>query len=267
PAAARFEAAPSRAAEGRRRRVRANAATAHGARLDAAIAARDADALPSLFADESDAVDHTTGTTWDRQGGAFSYRALVSARDPICRHEPLATLGDALALSRVSMSASGFTGGTFDVGAYERVQIVLAEVDARGHRRRAEAFAVDRLGDAVARLYERYAELLPGGPTRDRGAATARSVAAGVGPPPPIDPRGATLAPAMEFVDHRPLGFPSASGAEANLRRIRSLFETAADVAFSVDDILALRADALLLRWTISGTDRAGGGGFERTYF
>ncbi len=76
------------------------------------------------------------------------------------------------------MSASGFAGGKFDVGAYERDEIILIEVDAQGRRRRLEVFAADRLGDAVARLYERYAELLPDGPARDRAAATARSVAA-----------------------------------------------------------------------------------------
>jgi hypothetical protein len=39
-----------------RRRVRPNAATAHAARADAMIAARDADALPALFADEVEVV-------------------------------------------------------------------------------------------------------------------------------------------------------------------------------------------------------------------
>src|SRR5262249_20333672 len=41
-----------------RRRVGANAVTAFMARLDAAIAARDADALSTLFADEWEALDH-----------------------------------------------------------------------------------------------------------------------------------------------------------------------------------------------------------------
>ncbi|MGH9670631.1 MAG: hypothetical protein ACRD3A_11035, partial [Terriglobales bacterium] len=59
-----------------------------------------------------------------------------------------------------------------------RTQIILIEADAQGRHRRQEAFAADRLGDAVARLYERYADLLPDGPARARAAATARSVAA-----------------------------------------------------------------------------------------
>src|SRR5262249_2398091 len=45
------------------RRVRANAATAHAARGEAAIAARDAEAFAAMFADESEVVDHTTGAT------------------------------------------------------------------------------------------------------------------------------------------------------------------------------------------------------------
>ena len=80
----------------------------------------------------------------------------------------MATLGEALALCRMSWSSSGVAGGGFDVGAYENEQIALIEVDARGQRRHGEFFADDRLGDAVARLYELYAELLPDGPARER---------------------------------------------------------------------------------------------------
>src|SRR5262249_41714671 len=55
------------------RRVGANAVTASMARLDAAIAARDTDALSSFFADEwesAGSLDHTTGGTLDA-GGLF----------------------------------------------------------------------------------------------------------------------------------------------------------------------------------------------------
>src|SRR5262249_59460749 len=141
------------------RRVRANAATANGARIDAAIGARDADALSALIADDCEVVDHTTGVSFDRQGHLRSFRALVRAGDPTSRQEPLATLGDSLVLSRTSLSASRFSGGTLDVGAYEMETINVYEVDAQGRRRRAEIFAPDHLDNAVARLYERYAEL------------------------------------------------------------------------------------------------------------
>src|SRR2546422_6341436 len=52
----------------------------------------------------------------------------------------LATLGDSLALCRASTSASGFAGAKFDVGAYQREEIALTEVDAQGRRRRGEGF-------------------------------------------------------------------------------------------------------------------------------
>src|SRR5262249_19899841 len=117
-----------------RRRVGANAATACAARVDAAIAARDADALSTLSADEWEVVDHTTATAWDREPDLRSFRYLLRAEQPPCRHEPLATLGDSLALFRLSTSARGFTGTTFDVGAYTREIIALTEADVQGRR-------------------------------------------------------------------------------------------------------------------------------------
>src|SRR5438094_2523551 len=189
---------------------------------------------------------------------------LLSASEPTCRHELLATLGDSLALCRSSTSASGFAGAKFDVGAYQREEIVLIEVDAQGRRRRGEAFAVDRLGDAIARLYERHADLLPDGPARARAAATARSIAAMMAPTEDFDRYNAAIAPTVEFVDHRTVGIGSGRGAEAFREWDRSLLEVAENLAFRVDDILCLRSDALLIRWTNSGTLRAGGGAYER---
>src|SRR5262249_6402199 len=150
------------------RRVRTNAATVTGAGLDAAVAGRDVDALPALFADEVKVVDHTTGVTYGRQGLLASYRALIGARDPRVPCEALASLGDCLALCRLSVSASGTAGRTIDVGAYEKDEVLLAEVDAEGRYRSSEVFASSHLGDAIVRLYERYAELLPDGPARAR---------------------------------------------------------------------------------------------------
>src|SRR5207245_838021 len=95
------------------RRVHANAASADVARLDAAIAARDADALPSLFADDVEIVHHPTGAEHGREGLLYSFRSLLKAQDPTCRHEPLATLGESLGLFSLSWSASGAAGGKF----------------------------------------------------------------------------------------------------------------------------------------------------------
>jgi len=258
-------AVASRAAESPARRVRANAATAHVARLDAAIAGRDADALPALLANEVEVINHTTGIDFDRQGALASWYLLLKAENPTSRSEPLATLGDSVALCRWSTSARGYVGRTFDVGAYEQVEIALIEVDAEERERRVERFAADRLGDAVVRLYERYAELLPDGPERARAVATARCVAACVGPED-IDRVAATLAPLVDHVDHRIIGVESSRGAEAVLRALRSLHEVADDVGNRVDDVLAVRSDAGLIRVTNFGTDRAGGGIYERPF-
>src|SRR5439155_5288313 len=146
----------------------------------------------------------------------FSVRALLKARDPRILHEPLATLGDSLGLYRFSVSAGGAgpaSGPPFDwmpdIGAHEFDQIKLIEVDPHGRCRRSEVFAADRLGDAVARLYERYADLLPDGPARVRAAATARAVVAMLGPGPTDRWRIELFAPGIERVDHPTVGLGS----------------------------------------------------------
>ncbi|MGH7339953.1 MAG: hypothetical protein ACREKH_05620, partial [Candidatus Rokuibacteriota bacterium] len=231
------------------RRIRPNAALALIARLDATIADRDVDALPALYAEETEVVDRRAGGvgggTWHRQGVLDTWRALLRAQDPKCRHEPLATLGAALALSRLSLRASGFAGANFDVGPYEREEIFLHEVDAQGRLRRNEIFDTDRLGDAVACLYERYAELLPDGPARASAAATARSVAILVGPFD-VERYRAVHAPGIEVVDHRTLGTWFAHGAEPLMRNFGSLLDLTADLVNRTDDVLAVRADSLL---------------------
>src|SRR5262249_32939770 len=156
-----------------------------------------------------------------------SWRYLLRAEDPACRHEPLATLGDSLGLFRHSTSATRFVGGTVDVGAYERELLCLTEVDAQGRSRRTEAFATDHLGDAVVRLYDRYAELRPEGPAHPRAAATARSVA--LHRPVDLARYAASLSPAVELVDHRTLGTWSARGAEELLRHWSSAFDLGRD--------------------------------------
>jgi class 3 adenylate cyclase/tetratricopeptide (TPR) repeat protein len=260
-------ATPSRAAVKRERRVRANPATAHLARMEAAAEARDADAFTVLVADDAEMIEHPTGATLGRQGILINLRSTLSARDLTYRFEPLATLGDALALSRHSMSASGLAHGKFDVGAYEREEIGLTQVDSRGRCRLYESFAVDRLDDAVARLYERYAELVPEGPERTRATATARSVAALLGPKDRheahLRQRGRSLlAPDVEARDHRTVGFGLLRGVEALLSAILSLRELSDEIDERIEDVLDLRSDALLARWTTSGTVRASGGAF-----
>src|SRR5262249_5609268 len=197
-----------------RRRVPSNAATANAARMETAIVARDADAFDSIFADTYEVIHHLTGTEYGREGALATWRSALKARDLTYRLEPLAILGTSLALCRQSLSASGTAGVKFDVGAFEREEILLIEVDEHGRRRRSEWFATNRLGDAVVRLYERYAELCPEGRARDRATVTARLFQAFVGPLD-VDRFAAAFAPALEFRDHRSMGLGPLPGREA----------------------------------------------------
>src|SRR5262249_46247202 len=161
---------------------------------------------------------HPTGTEYGRDGVLGSFRFLMRARGPALRLEPLATLGDSLALFRQSVSTiANDSIEEFDFGATELEYIVVFEVNPQERVRWTEVFAADRLGDAVARLYERYANLLAAGPARDRAAATARSVAALLCS---FDlARWATaIADDAAFVDHRLVGFGEMHGARAMLR-------------------------------------------------
>src|SRR5262249_47323972 len=144
---------------------------------------RDANALAAQVADRSEVVHHTTGRTYDWQGSLAAFYPLVEAQDATIRIEGLATLGDSLALARQWVSASEARGRTWDVGPFVAASLQLIEVDGEGRGARSEIFAANRLGDAVVRLYQRYAELLPEGSARTRAAATASSVATFLGPP------------------------------------------------------------------------------------
>src|SRR5262249_35420201 len=139
------------------------------------------------------------------------------------------------------------------------------EVDENGRRRWSEFFGADRLGDAVVRLYERYAEGLPSGPARARAAATARSIAATIGPFD-LDREATTWAPDIESVDHRILGTWFARGAEAYRQQLRSVLEVADNVVLHDDAVVCLGPDALLTRRTHSGTVRGSGGHYERVF-
>ena len=72
--------------------------------------------------------------------------------------------------------------------------------------------------------------------------------------------------PASSSSTTGPSASGSARGAEQFRRGIRALLDAADDIATRVDDVLGLREDALLVRWTNFGTERAGGGAFERRF-
>src|SRR5262249_1725292 len=129
-ALARFdELVTGRDPEVTRRHVRPNAATANGTRLAAALNARDADAVAATLAEGVETIDHTTGAVLDRQGMLYTYTSGFKARDATYRNEALATLGDSLALGRMLLSSSGYTGARLDVGAYDLEHIGVLEVN------------------------------------------------------------------------------------------------------------------------------------------
>src|SRR6185369_10866257 len=159
--------------------------------------------------------------------------------------------------------ADGTSGGRYDVGAYENEVIELIEVNERGLFRRAEIFAADHLGDAIVRLYTRYAENLPDGPERARSAVTARALAYSLTNSDTLD-ESLLFAPTYEDVDHRSVGYGTLSTDEAR-KLVVSQRALADDLRFRVEDVLALRPDGLVRKSTTSGTWRDGGGAFERT--
>ncbi len=248
-----------------RRRVLANAASAHRDRVAAAFAARDMAALEDLLAPDFEAVNHAHGAVYGREGPLAAWRGLLALEGGRLWWEPLATLGDSLVLVRQRSETRGGVVGSLDVGPAVHETLHVNETDARGRARRGEVFAADRLVDAVVRLYERYAELLPEGLARARATATARSVAAAFSlTPSSIDRYAAVLAPGIELVDHRALvRVPPAHGAIEWLQRLEGWFETVEDSVTSIDDVLDLRSAGLLVRGTERGHERAGGGSFE----
>ena len=148
--------------------VRSNAATAMQARFDAALAARDFDAVAGV--DSARTIRRSITRPAPRYGAREalgSLQRLFRSRDPVLRE-------------RAARDARRRLVPAAKAGACERRPLrrrrlrersISCRVDEPAAWR-SEVFAADQLGAAVARLYERYAELLPEGPARERAAAT-----------------------------------------------------------------------------------------------
>ncbi len=247
-----------------RRRLPTAARGAMQARFDAALAARDMAALEELFSRFRERVDHPTGAVYGRDGLLKSLRSLLRAKNPRLRFEPLGHLGDRLDLTRHWTFVDGTSGGQFDVAAFEREEILVSEVDEDGFTVRSEYFAADHLGDALVRLYERHAELLPDGSARARAAAAARATAGFIRHATDPDRHGTTFAPAIVAIDHRTVGFGELHGRDAVVAALRALHDPSDDVSLRLDDVLALSDHASVLRATQRGRARASGGAWER---
>src|SRR5262249_20526393 len=144
------------------RRVRANHATANLQRADSALMSGDMDAVRSVYAETVVVVDHPTRTTYDRDGLTGIFRSALRAERVSWSTEPIATLGDSLALSHWRSSFAGMPEHT--IASWGEVAFdayVCVQVDADGRAIRVEHFAGDRLGEAIVRLYELGAADLP----------------------------------------------------------------------------------------------------------
>lgn len=260
-------ARPAVAAAARvRRRVRPNVASAGIARLEAAFLARDLDAIGALCGEFMETVDHPVGATYGRDGTIDSSKRMMRLPDLDFHIELLATLGESLCLGRRRVTASASSGGNFDVAEYEMEHIVISEVDEAGRCGHFEVFAPDHLSDAIVCLYARYSELLADSSERDRAGMTARAIRSIIREPFGAGRVDASFAPDIEFVDNRILGTWNASGAEAVRRQRDALHEVADDVVIRDDEVLALLPEALLLQRTHTGTERLGGGIYERLF-
>jgi class 3 adenylate cyclase/tetratricopeptide (TPR) repeat protein/ketosteroid isomerase-like protein len=249
------------------RRVAPNAAAALASRVEAAIAARDTAAIEDLLGGVTALVDHATGAAFGPDAILTTRDVLLRAQRPVLEHELIATLGSSLALLRGTMVFEALEEGESPpVGPVRRGALVLLQVGSDGRLRRAELFAADDsgLGAAVARLYERHAELAPEGSERARAAMTAGAVAAVL--PTDIEAIAGVLAPDVDFVDHRLLGLGTTRGAERYLRGLRSLLEVTGDRIASVDELLMATPEALVVHRTTRGTDLRGGGAFEMDF-
>ena len=247
------------------RRLRPNAATRYLERMNEACAAHDEEAVLALNPPDLEVVDHQATRNYGREGMIASLRPVLRAENASAGHIAIATLGDRLALFRLLVSMGGLRARHFDVGAYERPDLSLVDVDDDERATHIEMFAADRLGEALARMYERYAELSPPGPERERAHGTARTVASlPLSRDPDVDQLALSFSEDIEFVDERPAGPGTLRGSEAVLRSVRAIVELSEGFTARTEEVLAASPDALLVRNVTSGIVRASGGAFER---
>jgi hypothetical protein len=152
-------------------RLRENAATAAGQRVVAAAAAHDFDALADVFAEGYvEKIQDASRPAVRRDEMLVALRALLELPDALLETQPIATLGERLQLHHTHISAS-----TGDEQPLVIDYISVIEVDADGRLVSTESFDVDRLGDAIVRLFERAAASSPG--DADHVATVAEAVA------------------------------------------------------------------------------------------
>jgi len=129
---------------------RENAATVAGRRVVAALEARDFDALAALFADDYvEVIQRDADTPIPRGQMLRGIRMLVEDAGGMLAIDEIATRGERLQLHHTRITVPKRDGEP-DVVEYMSVMVA----DGEGRLRRTEAFDVDRLDDAIARIDE-----------------------------------------------------------------------------------------------------------------
>src|SRR5262245_60043397 len=158
PPAPRPSAEAAVAPSATRGRVPRNHATLHMERIDEAVTTRDLEAGRWLLGD-GQVLHRVTGRSYSTDEIFSAFRWMVERSAGLAfGHEPIAALGASLALARYRESGSKLMGD-IPIGPFEVGGMVLIDADSEARLTRVEAFAPDKVGDAVARLYQRYAEL------------------------------------------------------------------------------------------------------------
>jgi tetratricopeptide (TPR) repeat protein len=247
------------------RRITPNLALETFTRSSRVIASGDRAGLEAVMHPDHEEIHHPTGSRYGRDDAIRSAERLFQSSDVRYRVEPLATLGDRLLLAIRHIGASGTGGGRFDVGPYEGEFPVVFEVDAEGRLARTEAFPANRLGDAVACLYERHAALEPEGAERARADERARSLGALTGHFD-IDRVVGAMDPEVDVADHRSVvNIGRTHGAEQVRSAARAMLDLTDGFDWHVRDVLAASDRALLVHQGTTGRQKAGGGDFERS--
>jgi hypothetical protein len=176
--------------------------------------------------------------------------------------EPIASLGDRLALSRIRVAMAGAELRRMSLGEFEIDELTVATVDEHGRLVQIVGYPARRLGDALVALYERYAELV-GAEDRARATVTAASLKAMYGAPHSVDVLRAALHADVVTIDHRPGAPPPSRGAGALLRSTFDGAGVGSDIVVRVDDVLAAEPDRVVLLVSVVGRTSDEGGQFE----
>jgi hypothetical protein len=244
-------------------RVRPNLATQQDDRFDAAIAARDAEALARQLADDFTVVHHPSGRRYGRDEHLRSWRIVFAGATQIeLRRTALATLGERSSLCRRAYRSGGIQGTDVSAGPGETDELALVEVDASGRTSRTEIFASHQLADAIVRLYERHADGMPEGSARETARGIAASLALIFGPQD-ADAWRPAIAPDVVARDWRTVGYGTLRGREAALASFRTLIALSGRVETRIHGVLRVEPHGLALRWG-EGGELPGGGLFER---